>query len=119
MLALPVFTLSLAENKNTRSKSARMFLFYTVYISNLEIHPQAGQFLMASMFALPAFTLSIGKKERTVARAYCPFPFFTKTLSNLEIHPQASQFLIPSIFALPALTNGNTFSSLSILTRTK
>ena len=104
MLALPVFTLSPAKNKNTRSKSARMFLFYTIYISNLEIHSSASQFLIPSIFALPALTLSIGKKERTVARAYCPFPFFTKTISNLEIHPQGGQFLIPSIFALPVFT---------------
>ena len=78
MFALTALTLSLAENKNTRSKSARMFLFYTIYISNLEIHPQGGQFLMPSMFALPVLTLSIEKKERTVARAYCPFLFLPK-----------------------------------------
>ena len=64
------------KKRKDSSKGVLSFSFFTKIISNLEIHPQAGQFLIPSMFALPVFTLSIEKKERTVARAYCPFFFY-------------------------------------------
>ena len=117
MFALPAFTLSPAKTKKDCNNAVRFF-FYQNYQEPGNPFT-GGQFLIPSMFALPVFTLSPAENKNTRSKSARMFLFYTIYISNLEIHSQASQFLIPSMFALPVFTNGNTFSSLSILTRTK